>query len=384
MRILSLTTENFRNLKNGTVAFSDKMNVIFGDNAQGKTNLIEAIWLFSGAKSFRGAKDSEMTAFGTDFTRLDMQFQDRQREQSAGIRFGGREIKTLLNNVHLEGRTKLNGVFYAVVFSPAHLSIVAEGPKNRRRFLDDAISQINPQYAGYLRQYEKVLFQRNTLLKECLRRPALKDTIEIWDAQLARLGSILTIYRGDYVRKLNFAAVDIYNGLSREKESFELKYQSTVFAEKPITVYEDSAIRLYYESLCSHLEQDMKQGQTSVGIQRDDLEVLIDGNSAKIYGSQGQKRSGALTLKLAEAALLQSITKETPVILLDDVMSELDAHRQDYILNHVRNNQVFLTCCDISNTLRMKEGKLFRVEGGAVTELQSRGGKEENVRAPAI
>ena len=370
MRVVSLTTENFRNLKNDTVTFSDKMNVLFGDNAQGKTNLIEAIWLFSGAKSFRGAKESEMKAFGADYTTLSLQFCDKVREQQIKISFGGREKKAWLNKVPLENRSKLSGAFYTVVFSPSHLSIIAEGPKNRRRFLDDAISQINPQYGGYLRQYEKVLFQRNTLLKECCHRPELKETIEIWDTQLARLGSILSIYRFDYVKKLNLAAAKIYQGLSREKESFSLEYQSTVFSGQPVTIYEDKVIQIYFDSLCSHLELDKKQGQTSVGIQRDDLEVLINGKSAKVYGSQGQKRSSALALKLAEAALLQNITKETPVILLDDVMSELDAHRQDYILNHVKKNQVFITCCDITNTLKLKEGKIFHVENGSVTVLE--------------
>lgn len=373
MEVLSLTTENFRNLQNGTVAFSDKMNVIFGDNAQGKTNLIEAIWLFSGAKSFRGAKDSEMTSFEKEFTSLTLTFSDKQREQIAEIRFGGRDKKKiLLNKVPLESRSRLSGSFYTVVFSPAHLSIISEGPKNRRRFLDDAISQINPQYAGYLHQYEKVLLQRNTLLKDCYRFPQLKETIEMWDSQLAKLGSILTIYRRDYVKKLNLAAAKIYSGLSQKKETLSLLYQSTVFTEQtPIDTYDDAAVSVYYQSLCDHLEGDMKLGQTSVGIQRDDLEVLINGKSAKIYGSQGQKRSSALALKLAEAALLQSITKETPVILLDDVMSELDAHRQDYILNHVKNSQVFITCCDVSNTLRLKEGKIFHVEGGRVVPMES-------------
>ncbi len=373
MQVLSLTTENFRNLQNDTVSFSEKMNVIFGDNAQGKTNLIEAIWLFSGAKSFRGAKDSEMISFDQKFTSLKMNFSDEQREQTAEIRFGrGDKKKILLNKVPLETRSKLSGSFYTVVFSPSHLSIISEGPKNRRRFLDDAISQINPQYAGYLRQYEKVLLQRNTLLKDCFKFPDLRETIELWDAQLARLGSILTIYRNDYVKKLNLAAAKIYSGLSQKKEDFSIFYQSTVFdGKKIVKVYDDQTISVYYQSLCDHLDGDIKLSQTSVGIQRDDLEVLINGKSVKTYGSQGQKRSCALALKLAEAVLLQNITKETPVILLDDVMSELDTHRQDYILNHVKNSQVFITCCDISNTLQLKEGRIFQVEAGKIVPIEA-------------
>ncbi len=369
MLVESLTTEHFRNLANGTVAFSERMNVIFGDNAQGKTNLIEAIWLFSGAKSFRGARDGELTAFGQEFTALALSFRDKERSQTAEIRFGGREKKrVLLNKVPLEGASKLAGSFYTVVFSPAHLSIVSEGPKNRRRFLDNAISQVNPRYRDYLDQYEKVLIQRNALLKDCWKFPSLRETIEIWDDQLARLGSILTIYRNDYVKKLGLAAAKIYAGLSQGKEQFSISYSSTVFGpHQAVSVYDDAAIRTYGQALSDSLGEDIKAGMTAVGVHRDDLEVEIDGRSARVYGSQGQKRSSALALKLAEASLLAGITGESPVILLDDVMSELDAHRQDYILNHVKNNQVFLTCCDISNTLRLREGGIFRVEGGRIS-----------------
>ncbi len=370
MQVNAITTENFRNLQNGTVTFSEKMNVIYGDNAQGKTNLIEAIWLFSGAKSFRGAKDSEMIAFDQEHLALTLSFSDRRREQTAEIRVSGEKKKVTLNRVPIESRAKLAGSFYTVVFAPAHLSIVSEGPKFRRRFLDDAIGQLNPQYGNYLKQYEKVLFQRNTLLKDSARFPQLGETVELWDQQLAKLGSILTIYRKDYLEKLSVAAAKIYSGLSRKKEQFAICYRSTVFEDlSGVTAYDDQTVKRYYDALAAHLQEDRKFGQTSVGIGRDDMEVTIDGKSVKTYGSQGQKRSCALALKLAEAAILKNITKETPIILLDDVMSELDTHRQDYILNHVKHHQVFITCCDISNTLRLKEGKVFRVENGNVTPI---------------
>lgn len=370
MEVLSLATEQFRNLSDAEIAFGPRINVLFGDNAQGKTNLIEAIWLFSGAKSFRGSKDNEMIAFGAEITSLTLRFRDNQREQIAKIQFGGKDKKKVwLNKVPLESQRKFAGSFYAVVFAPAHLSIISEGPKNRRKFLDSAISQINPQYADYLNRYEKVLLQRNCLLKDCYKNPSLRDTIELWDSQLAKIGSILTIYRKDYVSKLNDAAEKIYQGLSQNKEKIAVSYSSTVFGEEEkINVYEDSVIEKYFQALSEHLEEDIRAGMTSVGVQRDDIEVMIDGYSAKTYGSQGQKRSCALTLKLAEASLLHSITGENPVILLDDVMSELDAHRQDYILNHVKNDQVFITCCDISNALRLKQGQVFHLENGTVSQ----------------
>ena len=221
MEVLSLATERFRNLSDAEIAFGPRINVLFGDNAQGKTNLIEAIWLFSGAKSFRGSKDNEMIAFGAETTSLTLRFRDNQREQTAKIQFGGKDKKKVwLNKVPLESQRKFAGSFYAVVFAPAHLSIISEGPKNRRKFLDSAISQINPQYADYLNRYEKVLLQRNCLLKDCYKNPSLRDTIELWDSQLAKIGSILTIYRKDYVSKLNDAAEKIYHLVKRKKSMF--------------------------------------------------------------------------------------------------------------------------------------------------------------------
>ena len=198
----------------------------------------------------------------------------------------------------LESQRKLAGSFYAVVFAPAHLSIISEGPKNRRKFLDSAISQINPQYADYLNRYEKVLLQRNCLLKDCYKNPSLRDTIELWDSQLAKIGSILTIYRKDYVSKLNDAAEKIYQGLSQNKEKIAVSYSSTVFGEEEkINVYEDSVIEKYFQALSEHLEEDIRAGMTSVGVQRDDIEVMIDGYSAKTYGSQGQKKKLRADLK---------------------------------------------------------------------------------------
>lgn len=367
MKLTSLQLKQFRNIADLTLVPGEHINIIYGDNAQGKTNLIEAIWLFTGNASFRGSKLSELVAFDQTLCEAKISFRDQRREQHAVLKIGQkREI--FLNQVPLKKKAELAGHFYCVIFSPDDLDFVKGSPRIRRKFLDEAIAQITPQYLDYLDQYEKTLEQRNALLKDLYRHPGLRQTLDIWDLQLAKLGTILSIYRNDYVKKLSKIATGIYGGLSGGREECLIRYQSTVFDPLPER-YDDQIIETYYTVLQENVAQDVRQGFTGVGIHRDDIEVCIGGLAAKTYGSQGQQRSAILTLKLAEANLLEKVTGELPVILLDDVMSELDAKRQDYILNHVREGQVFLTCCDIFNTMRLKDGKIFRVEDGGIVEI---------------
>lgn len=369
MKIKNIKVSGFRNLINLDINPCDNINVIYGDNAQGKTNIIESIWLFSGSKSFRGAKDNELINFEKDFAKLNLTFTDDFREQNSEIIISETK-KVKLNNVPLKLLSDLSGKFYCVVFSPVHLNLIKDGPKNRRKFIDIAISQIKPNYYSYILQYEKALNQRNALLKDLYSNKNLKDLIDVWDLQLAKLGTIISIFRKDYILKLEKISKKIYNGLSKEKESFNIKYISTIFDNfNEIDTYSDENINIYYEKLKSSLETDIKKGFTSKGIHRDDLDIFVNDISAKIYGSQGQQRSCVLALKLSESNLLKMVTNENPIILLDDVMSELDITRQDYILNHVSDFQVFITCCDISNKLRLKQGKVFRIENGNGFEI---------------
>ncbi len=370
MKLNEIELINYRNISHMDVKPCPGINVIYGDNAQGKTNLIEAIWLFTGNSSFRGAKTGELIRFDQTDTRLSVSFSDREREQKASIQLNGAsKKKILLNGMVCKTAADLNGSFYSVVFSPAHLSFIKDGPKNRRKFIDIAISQIKPQYKNYLCQYEKLVDQRNALLKNASQYRDLEQNMEIWDRQMAKTGTIISIYRGDYVKKLQIIAKTVYEGLSAQRETFEIGYLSTVFENLPeVTAYEDRWVELYYQKLRESFPTDLRQGFTSVGIHRDDLEVFIDGKSARTYGSQGQQRSSVITLKLAEASLLKKVTGEDPVMLLDDVMSELDESRQDYILNHLKNMQVFITCCDVSNAARLQSGKIFRIEAGSLAE----------------
>ena len=373
MIVTELKLKNFRNLEAVALTPCRTVNILYGDNAQGKTNLIEALWMFTGNPSFRTGKTGELIRFHQPGCELSMDFSDSRREQRAVIRIGKKSGKKeyFLNQVPLKKSGEMAGHFYAVSFTPADLELADGSPKNRRRFLDLAITQLSPQYGGYLEQYERVLEQRNALLKDLYRFPALRDTIEVWDEQLAKLGTILSIYRGDYVRKLSVPAGRIYRGLSSGEEEFSAEYASSVF-ERPDEVrrYEDAHISRYRAALAEALEQDQRCGFTSVGVHRDDLELKIGGLPVRTYGSRGQVRSSVLALKLGEAELLRRVTGENPVMLLDDVMSELDNRRQDYILNQVKNQQVFITCCDIFNTVSLQEGKIFHVERGAVISGQ--------------
>lgn len=373
MKLNHLEIRSFRNISSLELSPCGGVNVIYGDNAQGKTNLVEGIWLFTGNSSFRGAKPSEMIQFQKEEAALSLSFSDRQREQTAEIVLSGRR-KVLLNHVEEKSLSALKGVFYAVVFSPSHLSFVKEGPKNRRRFLDIAISEIRPQYEEYLQLYERLLEQRNALLRNASQYRNLEQNMEIWDLQLAKAGTILSIYRNDYVKKLQKLAAEIYRDLSRRAERFEIRYESTVFEDiAGVQSYEEEHVERYLSRLRDSFAIDVRQGFTSAGVHRDDLDIRIDGKPARIYGSQGQQRSVVITLKLAEALLLKKAVGENPVMLLDDVMSELDVSRQSYILNHLTDMQVFITCCDVSNTLKLENGMIFRMEQGVLSDQTQRG-----------
>lgn len=366
MRIVKFSADCFRNLKKIEIYPNEEMNIIYGRNAQGKTNLIEAIWLFSGAKSFRITKESKMICFGASRAELSIEFDDRKRIQKGNIVLGEKN-KFFLNRVELSSQSEYSGNFLCTVFSPAHLSVIQGAPSMRRKFVDQAISQIRPDYNNYLNQYKKVLYQRNTLLKTMGNSSYLRDTLSVWDSHMAKLGTIISLLRTDYIEKITHFSDNIYQGISSKSEKMEVSYDSTVFDDLKDREYTEEKVKIYTDRLEENIERDINQKFTTAGIHRDEVDISVNGQSLRNYGSQGQQRSGILALKLAEAQLMKSVTGNHPVILLDDVMSELDVSRQDYILNHVKGHQVFITCCDISNTLRLQNGKIFQIEDGRAT-----------------
>ncbi len=363
MKINSINIENYRNIENLKLNFED-VNIIYGENAQGKTNLIEAIYLFTGAKSFRGAKDKELINFNSEFARLKIDFTDKNREQNAEIIIKNkREAK--LNGIKKKSPSMLGEEMKAVIFSPVHLSMIKDGPAERRKFVDGALCQIKYGYRNIIKEYSKALNQRNMLLKDMVNNPSLKDMLYIWDKSFAKYGAKIIYQRQKYIEALEPYVKDVFSGLSKGKEEINIVFKGAFD-------YENLAVDEIEKKLMFALENnrsaDIINRITTIGPHRDDLEIFINGKSAKKYGSQGQQKSCVLALKLAEASLLKEKTQDEPIALLDDVMSELDENRQDYILNHIKNQQVFITCCDANTVLRLKKGKTFHIVGGKAEE----------------
>ena len=365
MKVNSVKLNSFRNISSMEFEACDGVNVIYGENAQGKTNILEAMWLFTGCKSFRGAKDAEFIKFGEDFSKINLSFSDNVRDKKAEIIFGKNKKKNVsLNGVSLNSSSALIGSFYAVIFSPSHLSLIKDGPSERRRFLDTALCQLKPSYAEHLAGYRRALLQRNALLKDLHLSPQLYDILDSWDDQLARYSAAVISERLKYIDILSEYSKEIYGGISENKEEFSVTY-----SRKDITDINISVRDLYLLSLEKIKEarkEDVLMKTTTFGPHRDDLEIMINNVSARAFGSQGQQRSCALALKLGESEIIKKITGETPVALLDDVMSELDERRQDYVLNHINDRQVFLTCCDPSQVLRLCGGQSFLIKGGEI------------------
>lgn len=364
MKINSVKLNNFRNISSMELHATDGVNVIYGENAQGKTNILEAIWLFTGCKSFRGSKDTEFIKFNEDIAKINIDFSDNVRNKKSEIIIGNKKKNVYLNGVSLRSSSELIGSFYAIIFSPSHLSLIKDGPSGRRRFLDTALCQLKPSYAEHLAGYRRALLQRNALLKDLHLSPQLYDILDSLDDQLSRYSSAVISERLKYIEILSQYSKQIYAGISENKEYFSVTYSRNDITDINISV--NDLYNLELERIKNARKEDVLYKTTTIGPHRDDIDILINNVSARSFGSQGQQRSCALALKLGESEIIKKITGETPVALLDDVMSELDEKRQDYVLNHINDRQVFLTCCDPSQVLRLCGGKSFLINGGEI------------------
>lgn len=356
MKVRSLELKNFRNLNDINIFPDEGVNIIYGENAQGKTNILESVWLFSGLKSFRGAKDNELIRFNESFARMKCCFEDSKRENKAEIKIETRR-SVKLNGVQLKSPAEIMGKFSAVVFAPSNMTLIKDGPEQRRKFIDAAICQIKPVFAPVLAEYNRLVKQRNSLLRDVQFASALLDMLDVLDERLAFTGEEIIKERKEYLSLISPAAGEIYSGLSGGREEISLSYikKGGEKEERPL-----SAI------LKENRKYDIINKTTSAGPHRDDIEIKLNGIPVRSYGSQGQQRSCAVALKLAEASVIEAVTGEQPVILLDDVMSELDNSRQDYILNHIKDRQVFITCCEPSTIMRLCSGKTFNIEKGNI------------------
>ena len=367
MIIKKLAFSGFRNLNDDSITPNENINVIWGNNAQGKTNLLEAIWLFTGGHSFRGNKDSELPKIGGDGSaRLDAEFFSEMRDQKASLIIKDGRRSSVINGIVKKTGSALVGKICAVIFSPEHLLLVKDGPQKRRTFIDGAICQVKPAYTKLIAGYNRSLLQRNTLLKDIFKHPELMDTMEVWDERLIVLGAQVIRERVKYIEKLAPRVAEIYKGISKDREKIELKYVASGL-EGDLHQLSDPEIEdLLRNALKKNRQADLRAGFTTVGPHRDDVDITLDGLSARTYGSQGQQRSVVLSLKLAEADILEENLGEAPLVLLDDVMSELDGSRQDYLLNHLSDRQVFITCCSPETLNLMEKGKSIYVENGKV------------------
>ena len=364
MRVNEVKIENFRNIDFMGIIPHKEINVIYGQNGQGKTNLLEAIWLFTGCKSFRNSKDSELVQFNSDNSRISLSFETELRENSASI-FIDKKRTASLNGINLTSPRELIGKYYAVVFSPIHLSLIKDGPINRRKFIDTAISQIDNMYAKKLMYFNHLIQQKNALLKNAAENISLLDTLDVWDEKIALSGAEIIYDRINYIKKLKGKATEIYNGISGEREELDIKYLSNIRYESED---KNDIARIYFESLKKHRPNDLYLKNTTCGPHRDDIDILINNISARKFGSQGQQRSASLSLKLGEAEIIKDLKGEHPIILLDDVMSELDITRQNYILNKMKDKQVFITCCEKETVTRLNAGKVFKIENGKAVD----------------
>lgn len=369
MKLRRLKTENFRNLAAVDLMPGPGVNVIYGENAQGKTNLIEAIYLLTGQKSFRAAKESDYLRFGTGVARIEAEFTCQNREKTAALAFGSKKLAWLSGVECTPG--ELTGEFLAVVFSPGELALIQEGPAERRAFLDGAISQVMPRYTATLAAMSRILLQRNTLITDMQKSgntAMMEPLLETWDRSLARAAFSVCHARARFLRRLAPPAAEIYRDIcKREDQPFSLTYQPSIPAPggcdwADMTPAEGEAhIRA---ALAAARSEDYKNYCTTIGPHRDNIEVSIAGISARSFGSQGQQRSCALALKLAQCRVMEETLGEAPIILLDDVLSELDKTRREYFLYGKHPGQVFITCCDRNAARTLGDGAAFRMKEG--------------------
>ena len=369
MLITAFNTDGYKNLKNISLQPHPKLNIFYGDNAQGKTNLIEAIWLCSGVKSFRSTKDKDMIDLEREAMSIELDFRDRERDQKISYRMARPNVKEKncsLNGVRLRAPSKLFGSFSCVVFTPEDLELSKGSPDRRRQFVDLCAAQIKTSYKSVTDKYEQILEQRNMLLKNISYGRASRDELEVWDVQLAQMGAYITLLRYSCTKKLASFTARLYNEISGGREQLELSYNSTVFSRlEGRSDYRNDLAPEYLSCLESNRDEDIRVGFTQKGVHRDDLCAFIGGLPARDFASQGQHRSIALVMKLAQAEILTEETDDAPVFLLDDVLSELDPSRQSFVISKIDNMQVFITCCD-ENIPKNKTGKLYHISGGRV------------------
>lgn len=358
MIIESLELKNYRNYKDLHIDFDQGTNILYGNNAQGKTNILEAIYVCATTKSHRGSKDKEMIEFGEEESHIKINIKKEGIPYRIDMHLRMNKTKGVaINGIPIHKASELFGVVNVVFFSPEDLNIIKNGPSERRRFIDMELCQLNKLYVHSLVQYNKIIMQRNKLLKEISFKPEYEEMLDIWDMQLVSYGCEIIHYREKFIMQLNDIIKTIHYTLSGEKENLIIKYEANVASEDFERILKKNRI------------QDMKQKTTLAGPHRDDMTFYVNQIDIRKFGSQGQQRTAALSLKLAEIEIVKKIVKDYPILLLDDVLSELDKSRQEQLLSVIKHIQTIITCTGLEDFISrcFKIDSIYKVVNGTVT-----------------
>lgn len=359
MIIESIELKNYRNYDELHMEFSPGTNILYGNNAQGKTNILEAVYVCCTTKSHRGSKDREMIHFHEDESHIKLNIRKNNVPYRIDMHLKKNKAKGVaINGIPIRKASELFGIVNVVFFSPEDLNLIKNGPAERRKFIDLELCQLNKLYVHSLVSYNHILMQRNRLLKELMFKPEYEETLDVWDMQLEQFGKEIIRYRNDFIAQLNDIIFGIHRNLSGGKENLRIVYD-------PNTTIEN-----FSAGLKKSRSQDMKQKTTLVGPHRDDIGFFMGDIDIRKFGSQGQQRTAALSLKLAEIELVKKIVKDYPILLLDDVLSELDGERQNHLLSAIDHIQTMITCTGLEDFVnnRFQIDQLFRVVGGTVTK----------------
>lgn len=359
MVIKSLKLKNYRNYDLLDLTFDPKTNILYGDNAQGKTNILEALYLTGTTKSHRGTKDRDLIRFGCEESHLETIVNKNGIDFQIDMHLKKNSPKGIaINKIPIRRASELFGIVHFVFFSPEDLNIIKDGPSGRRRFIDLELSQLDKLYLSNLSNYNRIINQRNSLLKELYKQENLMETLDIWDLQLVEYGNKVMERREEFICQVNKIISDIHFKLTGGKEKISI-------------IYEKSIGTLSLEqTLKKNRERDIRMKSTSVGPHRDDLCFMAENLDIRKFGSQGQQRTAALSLKLSEIELVKKLINDTPILLLDDVLSELDKHRQNYLLDSIHNIQTVITCTGLDEFVnhRFSINKIFHVKNGKVAK----------------
>lgn len=357
MYIESIQLKNFRNYNLLELKFDKATNIFYGDNAQGKTNILEAIYLCGTTKSHKGSKDKEIIQFGEDESHIRMKVVKDGVSYKIDMHLKKNKAKGVaINGLPIRKARELFGIVNLVFFSPEDLNIIKSGPGERRRFMDLELCQLDQLYLTDLAGYNHIVNQRNKLLKELSFQPGLMDTLDIWDMQMVQYGSKVIEKRSAFIKELNMIIEDIHKNLTGGSEHLEVIYEPNTESS------------LFAETLAKNRDRDIRMKMTSAGPHRDDLCLMSNGVDIRKYGSQGQQRTAALSLKLSEIYLVKKKIKDTPVLLLDDVLSELDSSRQTYLLESIHDIQTMITCTGLDDFInsQFRINKVFQVVKGEI------------------